>query len=106
MSPEDPDALLARLKSRRAELAIHKDLSEAPEWFGRELKIRGLYVWGRAFGDESRALSEVELLAILYNETLWERVSPPEGYALFRLRDLNDVAYFAAVKPFRESRGP
>ncbi len=95
---EEKVSLVNKIHVPRTYLGIKKDLSQSPEIFGHELLVRGLYIWGRAFTENSRKLSEIECDMILFNETDPLKVSAPEGYTLFRIRDLQEFPYVAAVR--------
>ncbi|RJP21775.1 MAG: hypothetical protein C4527_22950 [Candidatus Omnitrophota bacterium] len=90
--------LLNKLHAPRVYLGIKKDFSLSLEIFGHELLIRGLFIWGRALTEDSRKLSTMDCDVILYNETDIQKVSPPPGFLLFRIRDLQEFPYVAAVR--------
>ena len=95
---EKKQALLKRLHRRKAQLAIKLDLSIRPEIFKQRLKVTGIYLYGRAFSEESKQLSEIELDIIAYNEIDLTQITPPEDHLIFRLRDLQEFPYSAAVQ--------
>jgi len=95
---EDQAAFLKGLRSPRLDLGLKLDLAQQPEIFGHVLKVQGLFIWGHAFTEESHILSELECDVILFNETDASKVEAPEGYWLFRLRDLQEFPYIAAVR--------
>jgi len=91
-------AFLKSLCRPRVALGIKMDLSLSPELFGHELLVKGLFLWGRALTEESLLLSACGCDVILFNEFNPERVSCPEGYDLFQIRDLQEFPYLAAVR--------
>ncbi len=99
---EKVNFLKQTLTKRPYYLGIKKDLSRSPEIFGHELRMRGLYIHGRALTETSKILSSIECDVILYNETNPQKVSPPEGYDLFRIKDLQEFPYIAAIRIHKE----
>ncbi len=91
-------AFLKSLNQPRIDLGLKRDLSLDPQLFGRNLLVKGLYIWGRALSEKSLTLAQIECNVILYNETDREKVIVPEGYLLFRLHDLQEFPYLAAVR--------
>lgn len=79
-------------------LGIKRDLSLTPEWFGKTLKITGLFIWDRAKTETSITLSKIEFDVILYNETAADKVIPPPGFEVFQIRDLQEFPYICAVR--------
>ncbi len=98
MDDSEITAYFAQLYRRRFALGIREDLSLHPDWFGRELEITGLFIWSRAQNELSQRLATVKFDVILYNETNPQAVQVPEGYLLFRLYDLQEFPYLAAVR--------
>lgn len=98
MRYDDAVAFLQGLQKPWVSLAIRKDLSLEPELFGRELRIKGLYIHGRANAEPSRVLSGLECDVILLNETDPQKITVPRDYVLFRMRDLQEFPYLALVK--------
>lgn len=94
----DAVEFLKKLHRPRVDLAIRKDLSESPEIFGHVLLVKGLYIFGRHLISDSVELSRIECDVILYNETDAKKIQAPEGCLLFRMRDLQEFPYIAAVK--------
>ena len=104
MKREEITAFLYGLHKLRVDLGLKLDLSRQPEIFGHVLKVRGLYIWGHTFTEESHTLSELECDVILYNETDAAKIEAPEGFLLFRLHDLQEFPYIAAVRIHQEEK--
>ncbi|MEW6239163.1 MAG: hypothetical protein AB1656_27590 [Candidatus Omnitrophota bacterium] len=102
MKREEQAAFFKNLRRPRIDLGLKLDLSQQPEIFGHVLKVRGLYIWGHIFTAESHTLSELECDVILYNETDAAKVEAPEGFLVFRLHDLQEFPYIAAVRIHQE----
>ncbi len=102
MNYEEQAAFLKSLNQPRRFLGIKKDLSLEPGLFGRQLSVKGLYLWGHVFSEESQLLSRLECDVILYNETDKQKVQAPEGYDVFRIRDLQEFIYVAAVRVHKQ----
>lgn len=95
---DDMNRLLKSLHDRQSQLAIKKDLSKEPDIFKTPLRLSGVYLYGRAFSETSKRLSTLELDMIIFNKIRLEEIIPPEGYLVFRLRDLQEFPYSAAVR--------
>ena len=90
--------ILESLHNKKAQLAIKLDLSKRPDMFNRLLRVTGIYLYGRAFREDSLRISELELEMILYNKIDMSEIEPPEDSLVFRLRDLQEFPYCAAVR--------
>lgn len=91
-----------QLNRGRFALGLREDLSLHPDWFGRELEITGLFVWGRAQNEISKRLAAIKFDVILFNETNPQSVEVPEGFLLFRFYDLQEFPYLAAVRVHKD----
>lgn len=98
MNHEEKETFLKALVKKYMTLGIKLDLSCSPELFGKELRIKGLFVWGRVKQPESIQLANIECDIIIYNQTAMDKVHPPMDYHIFQLRDLQEFPYIAAVK--------
>lgn len=98
MKYQEAVEFLEKLNRPRVDLAIRKDFSLTPEIFGHQLLVKGIYIHGRAFADESKVLSQLEWAMIVYNETDFQKVKAPEDFLLFHIRDLQEFPYITAIK--------
>jgi len=95
---------MRNLNAGRYTLGIRKDLSKEPELFGKPLRIKGLYVWGRLKSITSLAIQNMEFDIILHNETDPKNVPPPKDYMVFKIKDLQEFPYIAWVKAHEEKK--
>ncbi len=98
MDGEKQAEFLRSLWLKKTHLGLKKDLSLTPEIFGHELLVTGLYIWGRAGSRDSIVLASIPCDIVLYNETDSSQIAPPSEYLLFRLHDLQEFPYTAAVR--------
>jgi hypothetical protein len=98
MNYSDAVPFLRSLNRPRIDLGINLDLSLSPTLFERTLRIKGLYIYGRALTVNSQKLAQIECDVILYNETDPNKIPFPEGWQIFRIRDLQEFAYAALVR--------
>ena len=94
---DEQNAFLTSLCRPRLELGIRLDLSKQPHLFDRLLRVKGLYIYGRAFTPESRRLSELALEVTIFNETDLSKVTPEAGRYPFYLRDWQEFRYVSLV---------
>lgn len=89
---------LQKLFDGTYQIMMGRDLSKEPEIFGRNLVVRGLFIYKLSSIWMSEFLSPIPFDAIVYNEIDLNKVVIPAGYIKVRLRDLQEFPYTAALR--------
>jgi len=92
----DPE--LAKIFDGSHQLMMGSDLSEQPDIFGKQLTVRGLFIYKQSSHWLSQLFLQLHFDVILYNEIELTKINVPPEYIKVRMRDLQEFPYTAAVQ--------